>query len=189
MTDKINKILDFFNNAKSPQEISSKIRDNPSKGTNSPKAYGIKISTSKKILEKRDQLPGKKFTKIDQIDSVRGIGPDTLEDIFHTFGLQVQSEANSRSTGTETSENNVFAEISASTKYRVTWNLKWEVEGGKGMRTTYLAVNKPGKVGYQTFLSTDKPITSYQYVANQPGIHNSELPYGMKQVNQKSYIN
>jgi len=79
------RILEFFNQVSDPIEIVDRIRDNPTTGVPSPRAYGIKQSTAYQLLEKRSSLPGGIFTDIAEIDDTPGVGPDTLGDIYYTF--------------------------------------------------------------------------------------------------------
>ncbi len=75
-------ILDFINKANNPEEIVTKVKDDPLIGKSPPRAYGIRLSLAKSILQKRNSLPGEQFTSIAEIHSIRGVGPDTLNDIF-----------------------------------------------------------------------------------------------------------
>ena len=80
----LSKILQFFNKAKTPEEIINGISDDPTFGK-SKATYGIRPSVAKRILDTRAKLPGNKFAEIQQIDKIPGIGPDTLNDIFYSF--------------------------------------------------------------------------------------------------------
>ena len=80
----LSKILQFFNKAKTPEEIINGISDDPTFGK-SKTTYGIRPSVAKRILDTRAKLPGNKFAEIQQIDKIPGIGPDTLNDIFYSF--------------------------------------------------------------------------------------------------------
>jgi len=87
-------ILSFFNNAKSPSQISDRIKDDPKFGSSSKLAYGVRNSLAKKILAERNSLANKKFTSIHEIDSIKGVGIDTLHDILFSFGTDVQKKVN-----------------------------------------------------------------------------------------------
>ena len=79
------RVLAFFNAASSPEEIVQRIQDDPLRGSASSKAYGIRPALARRILETRASLPEGRFTSIEQIDAIRGIGPDTLNDILNAF--------------------------------------------------------------------------------------------------------
>lgn len=89
----IQKVLKFFNQVKTPEEIINTIRDVPT-FEKSNGAYGIRKSVANNILRVRAKLPGNKFTEIKQIDKVYGIGPDTLNDIFYSFYSDIIKERN-----------------------------------------------------------------------------------------------
>jgi hypothetical protein len=80
------KILEFFNDAKHPQEIVDRVVDDPEYQLKKPKkVYGVRLATAKKIFKKRESLEGKRFTKISEIDEVFGVGDDTFRDIIYSF--------------------------------------------------------------------------------------------------------
>ena len=78
-------ILSFFNNVTDFQEIVEHIKDDPKFGKSSKRAYGVRKKLAQRILNTREKLPKKKFQSIKQLDSIRGIGPDTLHDIVHSI--------------------------------------------------------------------------------------------------------
>jgi hypothetical protein len=80
----LDNIIQFFNDAKSTDDIVGIIKDDPTFGK-SDGAYGIRTHVANNVLKARSKLPGDKFTEIKQIDAVHGIGPDTLNDIFYMF--------------------------------------------------------------------------------------------------------
>ncbi len=84
--------ISFFNNVQDFAEIVEQIKDDPKFGKLSKRAYGIRKSLAQKILKARESLPEKKFQSIDQLDSIRGIGKDTMHDIINTF--ETNSEPN-----------------------------------------------------------------------------------------------
>ncbi|MCD4779657.1 MAG: hypothetical protein K8S27_03795 [Candidatus Omnitrophica bacterium] len=77
--------LDFFNSATTPEQIVERIRDDPDYGLGPPRAYGVRLSLAKRILDIRNRLPGGKFITLDQIDEIRGVGDDTWHDILYSF--------------------------------------------------------------------------------------------------------
>lgn len=79
------RILAFFNNVGSAQEIVNKILDNPAYRLNTPRTYGIRLKLAEHILKVRASLPGRRFTSVSQIDGIRDVGDDTFEDIAYTF--------------------------------------------------------------------------------------------------------
>jgi len=85
LTDIEKEILDFFNQVTVPGEIVNKIRDDPGYGSSSPRAYGVRTSLATKIIQTRNDQYGGSFSSIKQIDQIKGIGKDTLHDIYHAF--------------------------------------------------------------------------------------------------------
>ncbi len=78
-------ILDFFNGISHPSEIVKKIPDDPLYGSSSPRAYGVRISLAKKIIRERDDVHGGSFSSVEDIDRIKGVGKDTLHDIYNAF--------------------------------------------------------------------------------------------------------
>ena len=87
----ISKVLKFFNDVKNAEEIVEVIRDDPTFGK-SNEAYGIRRPVANKILQTRAKLPGNKFTEINQINKVHGVGSDTINDIFYSFFSDIVNE-------------------------------------------------------------------------------------------------
>ena len=87
-------ILSFFNNVTDYKEIVEHIQDDPKFGKSSKKAYGIRKSLAQRILNTRGKLPKKKFQSIDQLNSIRGIGKDTLHDIIDAIEKKLKTEPN-----------------------------------------------------------------------------------------------
>ena len=86
-------LLEYFNSVRSPEQIVRLVVDDPSHGKSSARAYGVRLSLAKRILEERAKLPGGVFTSIGQLDSLLGVGDDTLHDIVHAFPTrQVQTD-------------------------------------------------------------------------------------------------
>lgn len=88
-------VLDFLNKANTWQDIAGlepqggPVFDNPELGIHQPfQGYDIGEVTAKNILSKRASLPGNKFTTLDQVDSVRGMGPDKIADLIFSFQTQ-----------------------------------------------------------------------------------------------------
>lgn len=84
------KILEFFNNVKDPQEIVDRIIDDPQFRLTAPnRVYGVRPTLAETIFNKRNSLDGKQFTNIGQIDSIEGVGIDTLQDINYSFSTRI----------------------------------------------------------------------------------------------------
>lgn len=80
------RIVAFFNAADSAEAIVERVLDNPVFGTASERSYGIRRNVAERILERRALLPDGLFTSVGQIDAVLGVGEDTLQDLFWSFG-------------------------------------------------------------------------------------------------------
>ena len=78
-----NRIINFFNWAKSVSEITQTVKDDPVDG----EGRGIGRTVAKRILQKRGSAGWRRFRSLDEIYSVDGMGPDKLEDLVYTFGL------------------------------------------------------------------------------------------------------
>lgn len=88
----IKKTLDFLNSVNSPEEIVKRIRDDPHYGLSSPNTYGVRLSLARRMLDNRNSLPEKRFTSFEQIDSIFGVGLDTLHDILESFQFSKPKE-------------------------------------------------------------------------------------------------
>jgi hypothetical protein len=87
--------LDFLNKATTWKDIAGiepqagSVFDNPELGYHRPfKGYDIGETTAENILTFRDSLPGNKFTSVDQVKSVRGMGEDKTADLYFSFQTQ-----------------------------------------------------------------------------------------------------
>jgi DNA uptake protein ComE-like DNA-binding protein len=78
-------VLEFFNAVTTPEQLVERVQDDPEYGIGPPRAYGIRRSLARRILEKRATLPGGVFTSLQQIDEIFGVGEDTLHDILYSF--------------------------------------------------------------------------------------------------------
>lgn len=81
----IQRVLTFFNNANNPQVLVNRIQDDPSFLRAGGATYGMNFEQAAAVLRYRNRLPGKRFTSMEQLDAVYGIGPDTLHDILYSF--------------------------------------------------------------------------------------------------------
>lgn len=89
------EILDFLNNAKTWPDIAGiepqagPVFDNPEIGVHRPfMGYDIGEVTAKNIISKRASLPNNRFTDLQQVDDVRGMGEDKMADLRFTFRTQ-----------------------------------------------------------------------------------------------------
>lgn len=78
-------VLEFFNTVSEPEEIVRRIGDDPGFGSASMRAYGVRPSLARRILDIRNSLPERRFTSLEQIDQIYAVGEDTLHDIRHAF--------------------------------------------------------------------------------------------------------
>lgn len=81
-------VLDFFNAVTEADQIVKKIMDDPDFSIGPPRAYGVRKTLANRILAVRDGLEGGRFTSIEQIDAIYGVGKDTLHDILFSFRKQ-----------------------------------------------------------------------------------------------------
>ena len=89
------QILFFFNNVTNFQDIVDQIEDDPKFGKPSKRAYGVRKKLAQRIITTRNRLPKKEFQSLDQIDSIRGIGKDTIHDIVVSIGKTIPSDTTS----------------------------------------------------------------------------------------------
>ena len=78
-----NRIVGFFNRARNVDMIlDGSIQDHAADGTGNTmgRTLAARILREKKALAKRN------FTDFEQIDSIRGVGPGTVEDLVYSFG-------------------------------------------------------------------------------------------------------
>ncbi|WP_035467696.1 baseplate J/gp47 family protein [Algoriphagus mannitolivorans] len=87
--------LDFLNKATTWIDIAGiepqagPVFDNPELGSHRPfKGYDIGETTAENILKTRNSLPGNKFTSVEQVKSVRGMGEDKIADLYFSFQTQ-----------------------------------------------------------------------------------------------------
>ena len=88
----VEQILFFFNNVSEFQEIVDQIKDDPKFGKTSKRAYGVRKKLAQRIINTRNKLPEKQFQSLEQIDSIRGIGKDTMHDIITSIGKIIQPD-------------------------------------------------------------------------------------------------
>lgn len=77
------RILGFFNYARNVDMIlDGTIQDDPTDGSGST----IGPTLAARILRVKSTLPRQRFTELTQLDAIRGIGPNTLQDLVYSFG-------------------------------------------------------------------------------------------------------
>ena len=80
----VNRILAFFNNAGSIQDIlNGPIKDDPADGPG--RTIGPVLAA--RILRERSRLPRRRFTEFAQLEAIRGIGEGTVKDLVYSFGI------------------------------------------------------------------------------------------------------
>lgn len=99
MSENTEYFLSFFNNVTDYKEIVEQIKDDPKFRKSSKKAYGIRKSLAQRILNTREKLP-KKNQSLDQLDSIRGIGKDTMHDIIYSLEKKLKSQSDNISSST-----------------------------------------------------------------------------------------
>lgn len=79
-----NRILGFFNRARRVSDIvNGTIQDDPADGPGN--TMGPTLAA--RILREKNNLPRRRFTDFDQLDSIQGVGPGTLKDLAYSFGV------------------------------------------------------------------------------------------------------
>lgn len=77
-----NRILAFFNRVEKPLDLVMGIQDYQT--GEEGRAFHLRIA--RRILQERAMLPLKRFSSVEQIDNVPGVGPERMRDLFFTFG-------------------------------------------------------------------------------------------------------
>ena len=104
-----NRIVGFFNHARNIEMIlDGTIQDDPSDGPG--KTLGRTLAA--RILRERNLLPRRRFSSLEQIDNIRGVGPSTLQDLVYSFGK----------TADETFRNSMYE---SGTIYQENWPLEY----------------------------------------------------------------
>ena len=77
------RILGFFNRARNIDMIlDGTIQDAPSDGQG--RTLGPTLAA--RILRTKHSLPRRRFSDLSQLDAIRGVGPNTLQDLVYSFG-------------------------------------------------------------------------------------------------------
>lgn len=77
-------IIDFLNAVGSPEALDvGIIRDDPRVGASL--GYGVGEIVAQRIIDKRNGLPGRKFTELGELNNIKGFGEDKFHDLLYTF--------------------------------------------------------------------------------------------------------
>jgi hypothetical protein len=79
----IYRILNFLNDAQSTDDIIGAVFDDPSDGVGNT----IGRTIAAKILNKKNSLPYRRFTTIEELADIKGLGQDKFQDLVYTFGV------------------------------------------------------------------------------------------------------
>ena len=79
------RILRFLNQIFRPQDLLNKLLVKPEEGET--KDYGIGPVVASRIIKRRKELPGWRFTELTQLNGIKGLGQDKLDDLVDTFNL------------------------------------------------------------------------------------------------------
>jgi len=78
------QILSFLNRAFTPKDIVQF----PYPGTDPRKGdYGIGPTVAKRIIDRRWELPSRRYTELSQLEDIKGFGQDKLDDLVESFNL------------------------------------------------------------------------------------------------------
>ncbi len=81
----LTRILDFLNRADTPRDITRnpELQDDP--GSGSERGYIIGETVARRIIEQRSQLPAGRFTTLEELRDVKGLGDDKIHDLAFSF--------------------------------------------------------------------------------------------------------
>ncbi|RMG72371.1 MAG: hypothetical protein D6722_05545 [Bacteroidetes bacterium] len=77
----VKQVLSFLNKAQTPQDLH--VEDASESGT----GYAIGRTVAARILAQRNALPGRRFTRLEQVQQISGLGQDKLHDLVAGFSL------------------------------------------------------------------------------------------------------
>lgn len=81
----VRRLLGFFNRAAIAADISASIlKDDPATGQG---RFVIGDVVAQRIIDKRNALPGMRFTELRQLDGIRGLGADKIHDLIYTLSV------------------------------------------------------------------------------------------------------
>ena len=79
-----NRIIGFFNWARNVGMIlDGTIKDDPADGP----GYVMGRTLAARILREKNKLPKRRFTDLEQLDNIPGVGPGTIADLVYSFGI------------------------------------------------------------------------------------------------------
>jgi hypothetical protein len=81
----VQRVLTFFNGTNDPAAIVRRITDDPSFLRKGRAARGVRLPLARTILSYRSRLPNARFSSLEQINAVSGVGVDTFHDILYSF--------------------------------------------------------------------------------------------------------
>lgn len=77
------RIVAFFNAAQNVEMIlDGTIMDDPADGPG--RVFGPALAA--RILRTKNELPRRQFSSFEEIDAIRGVGPDVIQDLVYSFG-------------------------------------------------------------------------------------------------------
>ncbi|MEL7119631.1 MAG: hypothetical protein AAFO07_09325 [Bacteroidota bacterium] len=86
------RILHFLNSVKDVKDIteSELLKDDPNSGSKSDNEKGIVIGdkVAQSIINLRNNLPARRFRHISQLEEVKGLGKDKINDLIYSFDIK-----------------------------------------------------------------------------------------------------
>ncbi|GAB4417745.1 MAG: hypothetical protein OHK0039_28470 [Bacteroidia bacterium] len=79
------RILAHLNRIQQPGDL--QVPDAPDSESTRSRGYGIGETVSQRIIDRRQTLPGRRYTSLSQLDGIAGLGEDKLGDLFQAFRL------------------------------------------------------------------------------------------------------
>lgn len=86
---KINRLLQFLNEAQSTEDLTQGIQDTTADQQNLPsgRGYAIGETVAQRILETRDNLRFRRFREFSEVEGIPGLGKDKINDIIENVCL------------------------------------------------------------------------------------------------------
>lgn len=81
------RILNFLNDARNAADITEAVRDDPNAGAPGEGA-AIGEVVAARLLEKRNSLPRRRFSRISELEGIQGFGEDKIRDLIFTLGVR-----------------------------------------------------------------------------------------------------
>ncbi|MEM0997723.1 MAG: hypothetical protein AAGN35_11605 [Bacteroidota bacterium] len=86
----LQRVLDFLNRAQSPKDITEGVQDDPQVTTGDAPTgtpgYGIGATVAQRIIDHRNALPRRRFSRITELNGIQGLGPDKAHDLLYSLG-------------------------------------------------------------------------------------------------------